>query len=63
LGEAVSREYAKWCENHPGSTQDDRKQAYRLIHDKLESNFPSFGEMKKDIWSTGPIWVPIKSRI
>lgn len=35
LSDSVSREYAEFCENHPDSTQEQRKQAYARIHDRL----------------------------
>ena len=45
LGAAVSEAYAKWCDEHQGSTQEDRKRAHAELHDELLSQYPSYGEM------------------
>ena len=41
LGKAVSREYTKWCEENPNSTQEERKEAHRTIHENLRPQYPS----------------------
>ena len=62
LGNAVSAEYEKWCDSHPNSTQNDRKAAYAMIHEKLRPKFPSYGEMRQDLNSRvqdgKSIWIP-----
>ena len=45
LSDAVSREYAKWCECNQGSTKAERIEAYRAIYIKLKPDYPSYEEM------------------
>jgi len=58
LGEAVSAKYGQWCDANPDSTQNDRRNAYAIIHSELEPKFPSCGEMGKDFFSTDEKWIP-----
>lgn len=44
LGEAVSKQYAEYCEMHPHATQAERKAEYARIHDALRPSFPAIGE-------------------
>ncbi|RLI66808.1 MAG: hypothetical protein DRO67_00095 [Candidatus Asgardarchaeum californiense] len=41
FGEAISKEYTAYCEEHPNSTQEERKAAYKDIAENLESCFPT----------------------
>lgn len=45
IGAAVSRQYDKWCDDHPDATQEDRKRAYAEIYEDLRPKFPSYREM------------------
>ena len=47
LGKAMSCKYANWCENHPGSTQEERKAANNSIREALVASgkYPSLEEM------------------
>lgn len=46
LGDAVSKQYALFCDMNPESTQEERKEAYATIHAELLPHFPSYRELQ-----------------